>query len=177
MTIAEFANNNVLTSDIEMTSFFANKEYHSRMSFISDDIKYVIARDRIQVAKTKNIIDIMQNILDLARANVDKFKKVMKNQTDKYRKKVNYEIDDKIFLSSKNIIIDRLAKKLENKMLDLFSITKRIEIAFYKLKLSITIRIHNVFHASLLRKVSEDSLSGQVQESPDKIVTKKGDEK
>ena len=49
------------------------------MSFISDNIKYIIVRDRIQVAKTKNIIDIMQNILNLVRANVDKFKKVIKN--------------------------------------------------------------------------------------------------
>ena len=104
----------------------------------------------------------MQNILNLVRANVDKFQKVMKNQTDEYRKKVNCEIDDKIFLLSKNIIIDRLAKKLENKMLNLFSITKRIEIVFYKLKLSITMRIHNVFYVSLLRKVSKDSLLNQV---------------
>ena len=145
-----------------MTSFFANKEYHSRMSFTSDDIKYATARNRIQAAKTKNIIDIMQNILNLVRANVDKFKKVIKNQIDKHRKKFNCEIDDKVFLSSKNIIINRLAKKLENKMLDLFSITKRIEIAFYELKLSITMRIHNVFYASLLRKASEDPLSDQV---------------
>ena len=83
----------------------------------------------------------------------------MKNQTNKYRKKINYKIDDKIFLSSKNIVIDRLAKKLENKILNFFSITKRIKIAFYKLELSITMRIYNVFYASLLRKASNNSLS------------------
>ena len=62
-------------------------------------------------------------------------------------------------------------------MLDLFSITKRIEIVFYKLELSITMRIYNVFHASLLRKASNNSLSSQVQKSSDKIVIEKENEK
>ena len=63
-----------------------------------------------------------------------------------------------MFLSSENIIIDRLAKKLQNKMLDFFLIIKRIEIAFYRLKQSITIRINNMFYFSFLRKVLNNSL-------------------
>ena len=114
--------------------------------------------------------------MNLTRANVEKSQKVIKNQTNKYRKKVNYEIDYKIFLSSKNIVIDRLVKKLKNKMLDFFSITKRIEV-FYELKLLVIMRILNVFHSSLLRKPSNNTLSDSVQESSNKIVTEKDDEK
>ncbi len=55
-----------------------------------------------------------------------------------------------MFLSSRNIIIDKFIKKLEDKMLDSFLIIKKIKI-LYKLKLSTFIKVHNVFYFNLLR--------------------------
>ena len=116
----------------------------------------------------------MQNILNLVRTNAEKTQKVMKNKTNKYRKEVNYVINDKIFLSSKNIVIDRSTKKLKDKILDSFFITKRIKV-FYELELLVIMRIYNMFYSSLLRKTSENSLLNQVQELFDKIIIEKDD--
>jgi hypothetical protein len=66
-----------------------------------------------------------------------------------------------MFLSSRNIIIDRFTKKLEDKMLDSFSIIKKIE-ALYKLKLSTFMKVHDVFHSNLLRANLGNSFSNQI---------------
>jgi len=80
-----------------------------------------------------------------------------------------------MFLSSRNIIIDRFIKKLEDKMLGPFSIIKKIG-ALYKLKLPTFMKMHDVFYFNLLRANLGNSLLNQIQESSKSIVTPK-DEK
>ncbi len=93
----------------------------------------------------------------------------MMKQANKHRKKINYEIESKMFLNERNIVTARLFKKLDDKMLDSFKITDSVDF-FYKLKLSDTMRIHDVFHSELLRFVVDDSLSDQKNESSRSIV-------
>ncbi len=61
------------------------------------------------------------------------------------------------------------SKKLNDKMLDSFQITESVD-SFYKLKLSETMRIHDVFHSELLRSAVDDSLSDQKNEFSKSIV-------
>jgi len=93
----------------------------------------------------------------------------MMNQANKHRKKINYKIESRMFLNERNIVTARLFKKLNDKMLDSFKITDFIDF-FYKLKLSDTMHIHDVFHSELLRSVVNDSLSDQKNESSKSIV-------
>ena len=67
---------------------------------------------------------------------------------------------DLIFFSIKNIIIDRLFKKLNDKMFGSFKVISVID-SFYKLKLFNIIRIYNVFHFKLLSLVVINSLFEQ----------------
>ena len=67
-----------------------------------------------------------------------------------------------MFLNSKNINTQRLSKKLDDKMLKPFKIVKKVRKAF-KLKLSRTMLIYDVFDLSLLWKAATDSLSEQKQ--------------
>ncbi len=93
----------------------------------------------------------------------------MMNQANKHRKKINYKIKSKMFLNKWNIITAKSFKKLNDKMLDSFQIIEFVDL-FYKLKLSKTMHIHNVFHSKLLRSVVDDSLSDQKNESLRSIV-------
>ena len=77
---------------------------------------------------------------------------------------------NQVFLSSKNIITDRSFKKLKDKMLDSFSIMKKVRI-FYELQLPHIMKIYNIFHLNLLCKNSENLLSDQVQKSSESIIT------
>jgi len=93
----------------------------------------------------------------------------MMKQANKHRKKINYKIESKMFLNERNIVTAKLFKKLDDKMLNSFKITDSVDF-FYKLKLSDTMRIHDVFHSELLRSVVNDSLSDQKNELSRSIV-------
>ena len=86
-----------------------------------------------------------------------------------------YKIDDMMFLNSRNIMISRSSKKLNDKMLEFFKILIEIKHA-YQLKLSLTMKIHSKFASNLLRLDSKNSLNEQRNESSDSIVIDDEDE-
>jgi len=165
----EFADNNILFSVIFLTLFFMNKSFHSHMSFDSDIIEYESIRERLQIDRVKNISEQMNKTLIFAREALIKTWERMMKQANKHRKKINYKIESKMFLNEWNIITARFFKKLNDKMLDSFKITDFVDF-FYKLKLSETMHIHDVFHSELLRSVVNDSLSDQKNEFSRSIV-------
>ncbi len=175
LLMIEFVDNNVLFSVIFLTLFFMNKSFHSRMSFDSDIIEYESIRERLQIARVEDIFDHMNKTLIFAREALIKTRKQMMNQANKHRKKINYKIESKMFLNRRNIVTARLFKKLNDKMLDSFQIIDFVD-SFYKLKLSETMRIHDVFHSELLRLVVNDSLSDQKNEPSKSIVVNDEDE-
>ncbi len=145
------------------------------MSFDSDIIEYESTRERLQIDRVKNISEQMNKTLIFAREALIKTREQMMNQANKHRKKINYEIESKMFLNERNIVTARSFKKLNDKMLDSFQITESVD-SFYKLKLSETMRIHDVFHSELLRSAVDDFLPGQKNESSRSIVINDEDE-
>jgi hypothetical protein len=79
-----------------------------------------------------------------------------------------------MFLNSRNIMISRSSKKLNDKMLKLFKILIKIKHA-YQLKLSLTMKIHSEFASNLLQLNLKDSLEEQRNESSDSIVVEDED--
>ena len=169
LLMIKFVDNNILSSVIFLILFFMNKSFHSRMSFDSDIIKYESIRECLQINQVKNISEQMNKTLIFAHEALIKTRKQMINQANKHRKKINYKIESKMFLNEWNIITARLFKKLNDKMLDSFQIIDFVD-SFYKLKLSDTMHIHDVFHSELLRLIVNDSLSDQKNESSKSIV-------
>ncbi len=160
LLMIEFIDNNVLFSVIFLIFFFMNKSFHSHMSFNSDIIEYESTREWLQIAWIKDIFNHMNKTLIFACKALIKTWKQMMNQANKHRKKINYKIESKMFLNEWNIITAKLFKKLNDKMLDSFQIIDLVD-SFYKLKLSETMHIHDVFHSELLHLVINDSLSDQ----------------
>jgi len=154
----EFVDNNILFSIIFLTFFFMNKSFHSHMSFDSDIIEYESIRERLQIVRIKDIFNHMNKMLIFAREALIKTWKWMMKQANKHRKKINYKIKSKMFLNERNIVTARLFKKLDDKMLNSFKIINFVNF-FYKLKLSSTMHIYDVFHSELLHSVVDDSLS------------------
>ncbi len=171
----KFVNNNVLFSIIFLTLFFMNKSFYSYMSFDSDIIEYESTHERLQINQIKNISEQMNKTLIFAHEALIKTQERMMKQANKHRKKINYKIELKLFLNERNIITARLFKKLDDKMLDSFKVTDSVDF-FYKLKLSDTMHIYDVFHSELLRLVINDSLSDQKNELSKSIVINDEDE-
>ena len=93
----------------------------------------------------------------------------MMKQVNNHRKEVDYDIESKMFLNERNIVTVRSFKKLNDKMLDFF-INLNLVDSSYKLKLSESIHVHDVFHSDLLRSVVNDFLSDQKNKFSDSIV-------
>jgi len=175
LLMIEFVDNNVLSSVIFLIFFFMNKNFHFCMSFDSDIIEYESTRERLQIARVEDIFNHMNKTLIFAREALIKTWEQMMNQTNKHKKKINYEIESKMFLNERNIITARSFKRLNDKMLDSFINLDLIDSS-YKLKLSESMHVHDVFHSDLLRSVVDNSLSDQKNESSRSIVIKDEDE-
>ena len=156
--MTEFADNDGVSSFIEVTSFYVNKEFHSRMSFSKNLTIYAITRKRLDVVKVENIADNMQKVLKYIRDNMNRAQKVMIVQINQHRLNVKFKKEDLIFLNSKNIISTRSFKKLDDKKYDLFKIKVLIDSS-YRLKLLKIIWIHDVFSLKLLSLVVINLLS------------------
>ena len=108
----------------------------------------------------QDIIDYMQDVFGYIREKLKKSQLIMIEQINRYKKEITFKKDDLVFLNIKNIVINKSYKKLNNKMLDSFKVILIIN-SFYKLKLSKTIRIYNVFHFKLLNLAIINLLSDQ----------------
>ena len=102
----------------------------------------------------------MQDVLDYIREKLNKTQLIIIEQINRYKKDITFKKDDLVFLNIKNIVIDRLYKKLNDKMLGSFKVILIID-SFYKLKLSEIMRIYNVFHFKFLNLAVINSLPDQ----------------
>jgi len=145
------------------------------MSFELDVIEYESSHERLQMTKVENISEYINKTLKFARKLLVKTQEQMMKQVNKHRKEVDYKIESKMFLNERNIITARSFKKLNDKMLNSF-INLNFINSSYKLKLSESIHVHDVFHSDLLHSVINDFLSDQKNEFSDSIVINDEDE-
>ncbi len=169
LLMIEFVDNNALFSIIFSISFFLNKDFHSHMSFELDVSKYESSHERLQTTKVENISEHMNKTLKFARKSLVKTWEQMMKQVNKHRKEVDYKIKSKMFLNERNIVTARSFKKLNDKMLDSFINLDLIDSS-YKLKLSESMYVYDVFHSDLLRSAVDDFLPGQKNKLSDSIV-------
>ncbi len=59
LSMIKFVDNNAISSLIEQSTFFLNKNFHSHMSFDLNSIKYEITQAKIEADKAKNIFEHM----------------------------------------------------------------------------------------------------------------------
>ena len=77
---------------------------------------------------------------------------------NKKRKMISYlKEKNKVYLLTKNLQTKKLSKKLNHKKIRLFYIKVTKEEVSYELHLSADVRIHSVFHVSLLKSVNSST--------------------
>ena len=72
----------------------------------------------------------MKQSLTLIKQALARVRITIKKQIDKHQKKIIYKINDMMFLDSRNIMIVRSSKKLDDKMLESFKILIKIKHAY-----------------------------------------------
>jgi hypothetical protein len=102
--------------------------------------------------------------------------KMSQNQQAKYydakHKRVEFKVGDKVWLLSQNIHTQRPSKKLDWKRLGPYPILERIGTQAYRLQLPSSMKIHPVFHVSLLDRYVESDIPSRVVPPPPPVIVK-----
>ena len=134
--------------------------------------------NEIKNERLKNILSAKTRALNIVgvREKLEaRLKKAQKVQAKYYNKKHTprkFKAGEKVYLNSKNIELTRPFKKLDYKYYGPFKIEKLVRKQAYQLKLPKKMKIHDVFHVSLLElyKKTNDS---DVPASPPIVVERK----
>jgi hypothetical protein len=112
----------------------------------------------------------MKNIWDFIKKKLINAQNTQKRYANRKKSLASeYQSEDMIWLSIKNIKIERSFRKLNHKWIKSFKI-KRLSKDACQLKLSSSMKIHDTFHIALLRFAATDSLIDQIQSSSSSII-------
>jgi hypothetical protein len=102
--------------------------------------------------------------------------KSAQNQQAKYydakHKRIEFSVGDKVWLLAPNIRTERPSKKLDWKRLGPFTISYRVGVQAYHLQLPASMKIHPVFHVSLLEPYKPNIIPGRTQPPPPPVLVK-----
>ena len=164
---AEFVYNNTQSSSTLMTPFFANYGYNPRCNLRVND------NNRTSINLTAEELVEKFNRLHLTlRANLRQAQEAYKQYYDRHAQEAPViNIGDMVWLNRKNIKTTRPSQKLDVKKMGPFKVEAIIgdtKLA-YRLDLPPQMRIHPVFHVSLLEPHRQSSLAGRSQPEPPPI--------
>ena len=144
LSLAEFAQNNKITSATGFSPFFLDLGRHPREGFDIDAPMSTAPRG-------EEFIKQLQEIRELAKSALEKTADKMSKSYDRHRTpSTPYQPGDKVLLNRRNITTPR-NQKLDDKYFGPFEVIESIGPTTYKLKLPPTWRIKDTFNESLLR--------------------------
>jgi transposase InsO family protein len=159
LPMAEFAYNNSRHSVTGVSPFYAYTGTHPSMGVGSGPGPTDVPAAAERVARMKQVRKEMEEHWD----------KVVKDQARYHNKSTTprtYSVGDEVWLAGKNIRTVRPNKKLDYKFHGPFQITEAIGKQAYRLQLPSHLRIHPVFHVSLLEPCVKRKGSAELQPQP-----------
>jgi len=169
LPLAEFTYNNAQHASTKTSPFYANYGYHPRCTLKvtapNEDNKPTNPAAENLVEKLKTIHTELKEHLATAQA-------AYKKQYDTHVKpSPQFKVGDLVWLSRRNITTTRPTRKLDYRQLGPYKILQIVgesKLAF-KLELPPQMKIHPVFHASLLHPHRANTIQGRTQPPPPHI--------
>ena len=156
MTAAEFACNNAQQKSTKLSPFFLNYGYHPLTP-----ATLLLEKVESTVQAVDDFTTRMTNLLTKAQDAIREAQVQQTRYANEKRREESFEIDEMVLLSSRHITLQQLSnqpsKKLQNKFLGPFKIIAKISAVAYKLELPSTMKIHPVFHVSLLKRYTPNN--------------------
>ena len=162
LPLAEFVYNNTQNSSTQVSPFLANYGYHPRCSV-------TVAPPEHTNPAAEALVDKLRAIQAELKVNLQLAQERYKEQYDRHTRPAPIiAVGDKVWLNRRNIRTTRPSRKLDVKRMGPFKVRGVIgegRLA-YKLELPAQMRVHPVFHVSLLTPYRESTLPGRIQEPP-----------
>ncbi|KAH0609980.1 uncharacterized protein H6S33_012526 [Morchella sextelata] len=163
--MAEFATNNHPSETTKVSPFYANSGRNPRMTFGP------LEHGQTRVDNQANrIAREMKDVVDFLREEMFRAQRIQEESANRNRTTApRYYLGDKVFLSTRHILTKRPSKKFDWKRIGSYSVKWIINPYAYELELPRSMKIHPVFHVSLLSPEANDPLPGQQQLPPPSV--------
>ena len=127
LPMGEFSANANVSVTTKVPPFLATRDYNPRMSFDLVDLSADSTREKIANSIVTSITNRMEEVWNFIREEMTKSQAKQAVIANRHRKKpLAYKIGDMIWLSTKNIKINRSFKKLDHKMISPYKVKELI---------------------------------------------------
>ena len=142
--MAEYAYNNSVHKTTDVSPF------QSLYAEVPKWDKYIQDKDKNKVPAAQNRALNLMTMQGKLEAQVKKAVETQAKYYNAKHKPRTYNVGDMVYLNSKNITLTRLSKKLDFKFYKPYKVDVLVGKQTYCLKLPPSMKIHNIFHVSLL---------------------------
>ena len=164
LSLAEFAYNNAFQSTIRCSPFYANYGYHPRFQvLVSESLTP-------EVPLAKEYAEKLQHHHDSLIETIKQAQDTQARYYDAKHKRIEFTVGDQVWLLSLNIKTKRPSKKLDWKRLSPYKVTECLGLQAYRLELPESMKIHPVFHVSLLEPYKPSTIPGRTRPPPPPVV-------
>jgi len=171
LPLAEFCYNNSTHATTGKTPFYANLGYNPEFTVtITDDAHSKVPAAEIRAREIIQIQEELVKMIAEAQKNYEKYYNM------KVKPQPNLNIGDRVWLIRRHIKTSRPSDKLDYKRLGPFKILEKIGSRAFKLDLPAAMKIHPVFHISLLEPFKDDNIVGRIQPPPPPVQIDGSDE-
>jgi hypothetical protein len=176
-SLAEFAANNHASETTGVSPFFGMYGFDPQWNC---DLSPPVKNDGVADVRAHTAVKFISEIHDHLKVEMGRAQDRYADSADTKRIPAPMFVPgDQVWLNAKNITTRRPSHKLENKRLGPFKVIEDDQLKSkyaVRLQLPESMKIHPVFHVSLLEQAASDPYPGQRIEPPPPVVVDGGDE-
>jgi transposase InsO family protein len=170
LPMIDFANACLFNESTRMSPFFIENGYEPRLSFDWDQItEPTLVSERANREDAREFVKRMEDIWRFAQGSMKKAQVHQKQQADRRRRPVDFNVGDYVWVTTKEWKTGRPSRKLDMQMAGPYRIMEQAGNNAFKLDLPSSIKVHPVINASRLRKAATDPVPGQHPDPPPPI--------
>jgi transposase InsO family protein len=161
VAMVDYQQSSLLHETTGQSPFMTEKGYEPRTSFDWEKpISSETPKEALNRLEAKDIVTRIHDSWEKAKESMSRVQERYARQANKHRRDVDFEVGDKVWVSTKHWKTDRPSRKLADQQSGPYEIIEQVGHSF-RLRLPDSIKVYPVFHADRLRKAPEDPLPGQ----------------